>query len=336
MRVLQVLRVDAGLYYGGGEVQAERTREALVRQGVEVTVHGGLNRELGDIVHFFGLFDSHWEVAKYCLDQGIPYVVSPIFVTPRSQARLKWRSFRQRFIDFKFPKRQFELLKCAREIFPLTGFEQSNLTAFFGDRLPTSTRVPNGVEPRFAAGDPKLFRAKYDIKGDFVLHAATIEKSKNQLGVIQALKGTDIQAIFLGRIHDQAYFERCKEEMGPNMRYLGTIPHDGEMLPSAFKAAKVFCLSSRREILPLSAMEATIAGCQIILGSKWGGQEVWGNHAAYVDPEDPQAIRASIETAMMAPPNPAYAKEFMEKYSWDAVAKQLKDRYSNAIGMPVA
>lgn len=336
MRVLQVLRVDAGLYYGGGEVQAERTREALVRQGVEVTVHGGLNRDLGDIVHFFGLFDSHGEVAKYCLDQGIPYVVSPIFVTPRSQARLKWRSFRQKFIDFKFPKRQFELLKGAREIFPLTGFEQSNLTTYFGNRLPPCTRIPNGVEPRFAAGYPDLFRSECDIKGDFVLHAATIEKSKNQLGIIRALKGTDIQAIFIGRIHDQAYFGLCQAEMGPNMRYLGPIPHDGELLPSAFKAAKVFCLPSRREILPLSAMEATVAGCQIILGSKWGGQEVWGNHAAYVDADDPKAIRTSIETAMKAVPNPSYAAEFMEKYSWVAVAKQLKDRYSNAIGMPVA
>jgi len=320
--------VDAGLYYGGGEVQAERTREALSELGVNVRVHEALNEDLGDIVHFFGLFDSHWEIARHCIARGVPYVVSPIFVTPRTVARLRWRSFRQRFIDFKFPKDQYRLLKNAKEIYPLTGFEERNLRTFFPNLSAPFIRVPNGVEDRFATGDPALFRSEFDIEGPFVLHAATIERSKNQLGLIRALKGTGTQLILLGRVHDRAYWKQCEQELEPTMRHLGQIPHEGPMLPSAFAAASVFCLPSRREILPLSAMEATVAGCSLVLGSKWGGQEIWEGKARFVDPDDLKGIREAVQAGLKERPSPG---DFLARYRWPAVGGLLKGRYQKVV-----
>lgn len=331
MNVLHVLRVDAGLYYGGGEVQAERTREALESLGIEVRVHESLNRELGQIVHFFGLFDSHWEIARYCLDRGVPYVVSPIFVTPRTVARLKWRSFRQRYIDFQFPKAQHNLLRYAAEIYPLTGFEETNLRTFFPDLGEKFIRVPNGVEERFASGDPSLFRTEFGIDGPFVLHAATIEKTKNQLGLIRAMKGSGVPVVLLGRVHDAGYWKECQAEMDGSVRHLGQIPHEGPMLPSAFAAASVFCLPSRREILPLSAMEATVAGCGLVLGSKWGGQEIWDGMARFVDPDDAGGIRAAVLGALEDGPSAETGRAFLERYSWRAVGERLRDRYEQCL-----
>lgn len=332
MRVLHVLRVDAGLYYGGGEVQAERTREALIELGVDVRVHGALNADLGEVVHFFGLFDSHWEIAQHCLKQGVPYVISPIFVTPRTVGRLRWRSFRQRYIDFRFPRLQMKLLENAKAIFPLTGFEKTNIQTFFPN-LPDERfhTVPNGVEDRFAHGDPNLFRQEFGVEGPFVLHAATIERSKNQLGVVQALRDTSTQVVFLGRIHDQGYWEECQKLMTPSMRHLGVIPHSGELLPSAYAAASAFCLPSRREILPLSAMEATVAGCNLILGSKWGGQEIWEGMAEFVDPDDPAAIRIAVAKAMATEPSPTVISEFLAKYRWASVASILRGQYQKVV-----
>lgn len=328
MKVLQVLRVDAGLYYGGGEVQAERTRDALINLGVDVRVHGGMNADLGDVVHFFGLFDSHWEIAEHCLRLGVPYVVSPIFVTPRTVGRLKWRSFRQRHIDFQFPKKQWKLLQNAQQIYPLTKFEKTNIQTFFpGLSDERFHSVPNGVEDRFAHGDPSVFRREFGIEGPFILHAATIERSKNQLGVIQALKGSNAQGVFIGRVHDEDYWKECQAQMTPSMRFLGTIPHAGEMLPSTYAAADVFCLPSRREILPLSAMEATVAGCRLILGSKWGGQEIWEGAATFVDPDDVSAIRSAALAAMNKTDNGAKPEAFLEKYRWSSVATRLQGLY---------
>lgn len=331
MKVLHVLRGDAGLYYGGGEVQAERTREALTKLGVETRVHEALNKDLGDIVHFFGLFDSHWDIAQHCISRKVPYVVSPIFVTPRTVGRLKWRSFRQRYIDFQFPKAQHKLLKNAKEIYPLTGFEERNIRTFFPDLSAPFIRIPNGVEDRFANGDPELFRREYGVQGDYVLHAATIEKTKNQLGLIRALKGTGKTLVLLGRIHNQEYWQQCQREMDSNMRHLGQIPHEGPLLPSAYAAATVFCLPSRREILPLSAMEATVAGCSLVLGSKWGGQEIWEGKARFVDPDDVAGIRNAVLAGYEQKQDPRIAVQFLKQYRWAAVGQLLKDRYIGVI-----
>lgn len=325
MRVLQVLRVDAGLYYGGGEVQAERTREALTDLGVEVRVHAPLNSDLGDVVHFFGLFDSHWEIARYCLSKGVPYVVSPIFVTPRTVRRLRWRSFRQRFLDFRFPREHHALLQNASAIFPLTQFEQRNIQTFFPG-LPDERfhLVPNGVEERFASADPEVFRSEFQMEGDFVLHAATIDRTKNQLGVIRAMKGLGVPLVLLGRVQDEAFWKQCQAEMEPTMRHLGSLPHTGELLPSAFAAAKVFCLPSRREILPLSAMEASAAGCHLVLGAHWGGQEIWDGLAQFVDPGDSSAIARAIQDGLQQPGRNTWGGDFLARYRWSSVGALLK------------
>lgn len=332
MRVVHVLRVDAGLYYGGGEVQAEKTRAALAKSGVDVHVHHSLDRDVGDLVHFFGLFDSHSPIAEHCVSRDIPYVVSPIFVTPRSKRRLRWRSFRQRYLDFRFPRNHLRLLTGAREIYPLTCFEQDNLQIFFpGLDSSRFRRIPNGVDTRFSDADPELFRRQFGISGSFVLHAATIERSKNQLGLIHAMRGSDVPVVFLGRIHDDSYWRECQDLFTSNMRHLGNLPYEGDLLPSAYAAASVFCLPSRREILPLSAMEATVAGCSIVLGSKWGGQEIWGDTARFVDPDDPGEIRVAVEAALTDKADPTRASDFLAAYSWDAVASILAERYRSLV-----
>jgi glycosyltransferase involved in cell wall biosynthesis len=324
MRVLQVLRVDAGLYYGGGEVQAERTREALIGHGLDVQVHDPLNRDLGDVVHFFGLFDSHWEVARYCLEKGVPYVISPIFVTPRTTARLRWRSFRQRFIDFRFPRIQARLLDGAREIYPLTGLEERNLRAFFR-KLPPSHRVPNGVESRFGDGLSDTPRGKV------ILHAGTFDRTKNQLNLIRALKGSGATLRLIGRPHDQSYYDQCRAEADGDVEFLGSIPHDSDDLIRIYQEASVFCLPSRREILPLSAMEATVAGCRLVLGNRWGGDEVWGDNALWVAPDDVSGIRDAVMRKLSEPTDLNYARAFRQKYSWEGVAETLASRYDRVL-----
>ena len=160
MRVTQVLRFDAGLYRGGGEIKAELTREALGRRGVEVEVFGPQTTDFGDLVHFFGSFNYFWTVGRYCLDRNVPYVCSPIFVTPRTPIRLKWRAFRQRVLQFRGESNQGKLFTRARELYFQTSLERKNALSFYGSQIAPQTIVPNGVENRFAEGDGTRFRAK--------------------------------------------------------------------------------------------------------------------------------------------------------------------------------
>lgn len=330
MRVTHVVRIDAGLYYGGGEIQAERTREALLLRGADVRSFQPFDKDLGDLVHFFGNFDYFNEVAEHANRLGVPYVVSPIFVSPRTVARLRWRSSRQKVLG-QFPKGSAELLRGAKALFTLTDHEERSIHAYFGQDVPRFVRIPNGVEARFAQGSADAFRARFGIEGPFAIHVGTIDKSKNQLGSIAAC-GTDVQLAIMGRESDSEYVRACRAAAGPNVRILGSFPHTDSALADGLAAASVFILPSYRELFPLSALEATAAGCNLLLSNRWGGEEIWGGDASFADPDDSAMMASELRRLMQAPrPGNELAQSYLQRYSWDAVAAQVESEYARAV-----
>jgi len=330
MTVTHVVRYDAGLYWGGGEIQAERTGQALREIGVEVQSYVPTQREFGDLVHFFGNFDYFDEIATHLRDRGIPYVVSPIFVSPRTTARLRWRRVRQWSLG-QFPKGSAALLGGAKALLTLTPHEEISISAFFGGNLPPFVRIPNGVEPRFADGDAAAFRERFGIDGPFAIQVGTIDRSKNQLATIQACSPS-LPLVIIGRESDPEYAQACHTAAGPNVRFLGTFPHDDRTLADSLAAAQVFVLPSYRELFPLSAMEATVAGCNLLLSNRWGGEAIWGADATFFDPDDAASMKHELARLMAAPkPSRDRSQSFLAKYSWAAVAAQIRDVYARAI-----
>lgn len=328
MRVTHVVRFDAGLYSGGGEIQAERTADALRQLGVDVIPYSPTQRDFGDLVHFFGNFDYFDDVASRL---KVPYVVSPIFVSPRTVRRLQWRRARQGVLG-QFPKRTAALLRRARMLYTLTEHEEQTLEAYFGRDLPKMVRVPNGVEERFSQGDADAFRARFGITEPFAIHVGTLDASKNQLASIAAC-GADIPLVIMGRENNAAYVERCRDAAGANVHILGSFPHDDPVLADALAAASVFVLPSYRELFPLSALEATVAGCHLVLSDRWGGEAIWGQDAAFVSPDDTGALRKLIQDRLAKPRRTADEIEpYQFKYSWPNVAEQLLETYRQVIG----
>lgn len=330
MTVTHVVRYDAGLYWGGGEIQAERTGQALREIGVEVLQYVPTQREFGDLVHFFGNFDYFDEIASHLRDRGVPYVVSPIFVSPRTTHRLRWRRVRQRTLGH-YPKGSAALLRGARALLTLTQHEEDSIRAFFGEDLPLFVRIPNGVEPRFAQGDGKAFRLRFGIEGPFAIQVATIDRSKNQLATIQACSPS-VPLVIVGRESDPDYSASCRSAAGDSVRFLGSFPHDDSTLADALAAAHVFVLPSYRELFPLSAMEATVAGCHLLLSNRWGGEAIWGADATFFDPDDVPSMKRELERLMASPrPSRDRSDSFLATYSWTAVAAQIRDVYATAL-----
>lgn len=328
MRVTHVVRFDAGLYSGGGEIQAERTADALRQLGVEVIPFSPTQRDFGDLVHFFGNFDYFDDVASRL---KVPYVVSPIFVSPRTVRRLQWRRARQGVLG-QFPKRTAALLRRARLLYTLTEHEEQTLVAYFGRDLPKMLRVPNGVEERFSQGDADAFRARFGITEPFVIHVGTLDASKNQLASIAAC-GSDIPLVIMGRENNAAYVERCRAAAGANVHILGSFPHDDPVLADALAAASVFVLPSYRELFPLSALEATVAGCHLVLSDRWGGEAIWGQDATFISPDDTAAMRKVIQERLVKPRRTSEQTEpYRRKYSWPHVAEQLLETYRQILG----
>jgi glycosyltransferase involved in cell wall biosynthesis len=72
----------------------------------------------------------------------------------------------------------------------------------------------------------------------------------------------------------------------------------GELAPEALAAqmaqAAIYALPARYEPFGLSALEAGLSGCALVLGDIPSLREVWGDAALYVPPDDHAALQAAL------------------------------------------
>lgn len=80
---------------------------------------------------------------------------------------------------------------------------------------------------------------------------------------------------------------------------LGLLPSDE--LRELMGRAAVFCEPARYEPFGLSALEAGLAGCALVLGDIPSLREVWDDAAVYVDPHDDEALVAALERLAAEP-----------------------------------
>jgi glycogen synthase len=78
----------------------------------------------------------------------------------------------------------------------------------------------------------------------------------------------------------------------PGVTLLGSLPSDD--LATLFGRASVYALPARYEPFGLSALEAALAGCALVLGDVASLREVWGDAAIFVAPDDDTALAAAI------------------------------------------
>src|SRR5215213_8701838 len=75
-------------------------------------------------------------------------------------------------------------------------------------------------------------------------------------------------------------------------RALGVLP--AEELRRYLALSSIYVLPARYEPFGLSALEAGLSGCALVLGDIPSLREVWGDAALYVDPDDRAALRETL------------------------------------------
>jgi glycosyltransferase involved in cell wall biosynthesis len=68
-----------------------------------------------------------------------------------------------------------------------------------------------------------------------------------------------------------------------------------------FSRATVFAEPARYEPFGLAALEAALCGCALVLGDIPSLREVWGDTAAFVSPEDPEELAATVNRLLDDP-----------------------------------
>ena len=77
------------------------------------------------------------------------------------------------------------------------------------------------------------------------------------------------------------------------------VTHCGKLSPDAvaerMSAAAIYCLPARYEPFGLSILEAALSGCALVLGDIPSLRELWDGCAAFVPPDNPAAIRETLQ-----------------------------------------
>lgn len=333
MKILFVMNYWGNLWRSGEETFMEELAKASQNQGVQVDFLNPFVSSLDyDVVHFCGQRRYYYPLAKLIARRNIPFVISPIYYPRKSSQQIK-KMLNARI--FHHPREHFYLIKKAALVLPNTDAEARILNRIFGNLQDKLRILPVGVEDRFANTDEKLFRKEFGISEDFVLNVARIERRKNQHRLIQAVQGTGLKLVIIGAIADRKYFEQsCRPADRDNLTlFLDPLPHNSDLLASAYAACRVFALPSHMETPGIAAMEAGLAKVSVVVTPIGGATEYFGDYALYCNSDSIEDIREKILQAWNMPLEirEQLRNHLLNNYTYTQIAKRAIEYYQLAI-----
>jgi len=326
------------ILHGGPRTQITETARHLEALGMQVRFfdpwtpfHPGPE----DLVHLFAANIGTYHIAREMRALGVPLVVSPITYTSHSAAFVRRALAATRLLQKAGPGLWSDYAFCAdicawaQRVVPNTQAEADLIVQGYGILADKVRVVPNGVDERFASGDPDLFRKKYGLN-NFILNVGHIGHArKNVLQLIRALGEIDHPAVIIGRIIAGPYGDACVREAARfrNIHLIDGLGNDSAMLASAYAACDVFALPSLFETPGIAALEAGLAGAKIVITPYGGTREYFGTMATYVEPLEVGSIRDGIRKALDAKKDLRLRDHIAGHYLWKHVAEKTKDVY---------
>ncbi len=225
------------------------------------------------------------------------------------------------------------MLSAADAVLPNSEAEARQLVRLF-DLDPRAIQVvPNGVRQEFALASASSFRSRYG-SGDFVLFVGRVEPRKNVLGLIQGLRTTGLPLVVIGEPPPghEGYARQCRRDGRGHVRWLGRLEHDDGLLGSAYAAARVLALPSWFETPGLAALEASLAGCAVVVTPFGCTREYFGERVEYARPDRPEEIGRAILRAWRDGPHSDLAVHVTSHYLWSHVARRTAEVYDQVAG----
>ncbi len=362
MRVLFLVRRNLEQHPGGDTTQILRTAAALRALGAHVDLSGHPRPTLAgyDVIHLFHL-DRIWENFPHCRRiraAGRPAVLSPIYWPPDEFDR-SGRAGLQGWLARRLGSRRYEnvrllerfmlhaaqertwgvlctarwdfnaavrfLLETVAVLLPNSDAERRVIAGRFGVERPALV-VPN-------AADPELFRPPVGEPPARagVLCVGRLEPRKNQLRLIEALRGSGIPLTLVGQAgrFNRGYARKCRAAADGTVRFVSHQSPEG--LRALYRAARVHACVSWYETPGLASLEAALCGCAIVVTPGGSTREYFREQAWYCDPADPASIRAAIERASASTAPAALAARLAEECTWQAAARQTYAAYRLAL-----
>jgi glycosyltransferase involved in cell wall biosynthesis len=175
-------------------------------------------------------------------------------------------------------------------------------------------------------------RERYDLPDRYVLTLSKVSGGdrKNISGIFEAyrrLHGTVPHRLVVGG-KDCSRFRGIygipEDGWGAGIHFPGWI--DQEDLPAVYSMADVYLYPSNLEAFPIPVTEAMACGTPIVTSNVNGLEEIAGEGAVLVDPEDPDDIVRGVRSLLADPELHAQVSaaglERSKRYSWDRTARE--------------
>ncbi len=300
-----------------------------------------------DIVHVFNLNHTH---ALNLALRATPFVMTPLFEDRRyldgcrELNRLFHTAFGRRGLGpralegrLPLPGRNTERPLPAADRFAgsvpdrLLAVGASEATRLSGAFPETPVDiVPLGLSlPASGGVDPELFADAFAVR-DYVLCVGRLEMRKNQLGLLHALRDSDVPVVFVNsRTHQEDYEALCRDypRRGRTV-FTGRI--SGELLESAYAGALVHALPSFYELPGLVTLEAAARGIPVVAAPDGAILDYLPEGVHLCAPGDPESIRRAVEQALAAGPDPNVA-ETARGWTWARSVDALENVYADVL-----
>lgn len=309
---------------GGVQIRIRNFYKALRDANYEVDFFNWFSSDLReyDILHVFKLDIENLALIRSAKAMGKKVVLSPILNTINGKRVSFYYHFRKSPFSTTY-KFLFQIIELVDIIIVETEEERNFLIKYYRAKAWKINVIGNGATD-YSKGDESIYKRIGSVT-KYVLHVGRFDENKNQLRVIQAVKGTDTHVVFIGGpdINSDTYYEKCCYEAKgyDNVHLLGWIKNSDPLLASAYAHAKVIICSSFSETFGLTIVEGAIAGAQPILSNKLAILE--DEHFKKCITFEPSSVR-SIANAINKAMNTANSKVFSESikkdFSWENIA----------------
>ena len=245
---------------------------------------------------------------------------APVVLTAHSCVLSWWAAVKRTPLPSAWNRYRYEVeyaLKSADLITAPSRTMLKSLEENYGADLPASRVVLNGRD---------LARYGRAPKEALVLSAGRLWDEAKNVAAVAAVAARLPWPVYLAgeRRHPDsgcAHFAEC--------RILGQL--SPEALAEWYARAAIYVLPARYEPFGLSALEAALSGCALVLGDIDSLREIWDDTAVFVPPDDVGAIEVALRQLIAEPDR----REEMAKRSWiraqafnsERMAREYMDAY---------
>lgn len=187
---------------------------------------------------------------------------------------------------------------------------------------------------QFSTAQKEVVRTKLGLPEKYILNVGTIEKRKNMLTVIEALRDSDKQLVMVGRPTSYKtellqYIE--KHGMKDRVHFPQNVPVD--WLAMLYQMADLFVYPSVFEGFGIPIIEALYSRVPVITSHRGCFAEAGGPGSCYLDPSDVSAWRDAIFRISSDPQRAEQmvdtGLEYVQRFNDDQVGKSLMALYEN-------